>query len=61
LTGFKGFLNVALDLLGFNNAPNPDGLVNMWLYQTVSDGSEDANQFAVNIISKLITDIQNAL
>lgn len=54
LTGFRGFLKAALEALGFNNALNPDELVNEWLDQTESDSSEDANQSAINIISKLI-------
>lgn len=54
LTGFRGFLEATLDVLGFSNAPNPDELVNEWLNQTDSDCSEDANQSAINIISKLI-------
>lgn len=54
LTGFRGFLKAALDALGLNNAPIPDELVNEWLDQTAPDGSENINQHAVNIISKLI-------
>ncbi|MCM1071436.1 MAG: hypothetical protein NC301_09000 [Bacteroides sp.] len=54
LTSFRGCLEAALDALGFSNAPNPDELVNEWLNQTEPDCSEDANQSAMNIISKLI-------
>ena len=54
LTGFRGFLKAALEALGFNNAPNPDELVNEWLDQTESAGIEDANKLAAYIISKLI-------
>lgn len=54
LTGFRGFLEAALDTLGFSNAPNPDVLVNEWLDQTAPDGSENINQSVINIISKLI-------
>lgn len=54
LTGFRGFLEAALDVLGLNNAPNQDELVNKWLDQTAPDGSENINQHAVNIVSILI-------
>lgn len=54
LTGFTGFLEAALDALGFSNAPNPDELVNEWFNQTEPDCSKDAKQTAINIISKLI-------
>lgn len=54
LTGFRGFLEAALDVLGFSNAPNPDELVNEWLNQTAPDGSDNINQHAVNIVLILI-------
>ena len=54
LTSFKSFLETAIDVLGFNNAPNPDLSVNEWLDQTVHDRSHDVNRHAVNIISELI-------
>lgn len=55
LTGFRGFLEAALDAIGFNNAPNHDELVNEWLDQTMPDCSGNANKLAADIISKLIT------
>lgn len=54
LTGFKGFLKAALEVLGFNRQPNPDELVNEWLDQTESDCSRDANKLATDIISRII-------
>lgn len=54
LTSFRGFLEAALDVLGFSNAPNPDELVNEWLNQTAPDGSDNINQHAVNIVLILI-------
>lgn len=59
LTGFKGLLEAALEALGFNQAPNPDELVNEWLDQAVPDNSGDANKLATDIISRLITDNLN--
>lgn len=59
LTGFKGFLRAALEVLGFDQAPNPDELVNEWLDQTMPDSSGNANKLAADIISKLITENLN--
>ena len=56
LTGFRGFLEAALDALGFSNAPNPDELVNEWFDQKAPDCTENVNQLAADIISILITD-----
>ncbi len=56
LTGFRGFLEAALDALEFNSAPKPDELMNEWLDQTIPDDSADVNQLAADIISILITD-----
>lgn len=50
----RGWLRAACEALGFNNAPNPDELVNEWLDQTTPDDSAAANLLAVNIISILI-------
>lgn len=54
LTGFRGFLEAALDALEFNSAPKPDVLMNEWLGQKAPDSSDNVNQLAADIISKLI-------
>lgn len=59
ITGLKGYLIVACEALGFKHDPNPDKSVNEWLDQTVPKGFEDANKFATEIISQLITDNLN--
>lgn len=55
----RGWLCAACEALGFNQAPNPDELVNEWLDQAVPDNSGDANKLATDIISRLITDNLN--
>lgn len=59
MTGLRGYLSAVCEALGFNQTPNPDKSVNEWLDQTVSEGFEDANKFATEIISQLITDNLN--
>ena len=56
LTSFRGFLEAALDALGFSNAPNPDETVNEWLNQKAPYCSDNVNQLAADIISILIKD-----
>lgn len=54
ITGLKGYLNATCEALGFNQTPNPDKSVNEWLDQSASNGIEDANKLATNIISELL-------
>ena len=56
IAGLKGYLSAACEVLGFNQASNPDEFINEWLDQTMTDCSGDANKLAANIISKLIKD-----
>lgn len=56
VTAKRGWLSTACEVLGFNQASNPDESVNEWLNRTSTVVSDNVNQLAANIISILITD-----